>query len=306
MMIINKKYIAMTLLVVAFGHVAAMKRNFQLGCPEANSVTKRQKTSAAAPVEHKLPLAYYIKGQDKLEESLARVDSGSREENLKKIKYRAQKLCALKNHPFGVVATLVSSELSADEKRKIFDGLTIIEDGQSQEEIFNMLGNTDLSPLRLAVMYDDYQVVHHLLSRGANQNDRDSYGRPVSFDAQDVETLQLLRSFRPLEATDNPLVKVDTFCHQTDNAGRTLLFENATADSKDIEIATWFITQGGRLERKNNLGETAYQEQLLRGYVNPYLATEEYASVMVRKSLGINNPNFLHGIQAGKFRIKMS
>ena len=193
----------------------------------------------------------------------------------------------------GIVSEIVSSELSPQEKKSLLDQLQKYTKDQSQEIIFNQPNANGYMPLQVAVMYDNYPLVQDLLYRKADPNKRDANQRPICFDAQNVEMLKLLQAFggKPLE--------------DRDSLGRTLLHENASCDSKDIEIATWSIANGSLVNKKNVYGQTACQEQAMRGGENRDLSKEEWANEMTRENLGIN-PHMLRALQTGQFRLKRS
>lgn len=318
MMIFNKKLAATVLLFGIFGQAAAMKRLNDVS--GQNNPSKRPKTShpvfvipssftpseqllKTEPESIKKPYAavidlsistqeqseFYTKKifphhDQKFCSALSRRDTDQ-------ANYHMQKL-AQSDYTNGIVSEIVLSELPQQEKKSLFDQLQKDTKNQSQAIIFNQPNAYGHTPLQSTAMYDDYPLAHDLLQRGADSTRRDAKGRPILFDIQSVEMGKLF-------------VAYGANIKQIDAKGRTLLHENASNDPKDIEIATWAITHGVPVNRKNVYGQTAYQEQVMHGGANQALSQEKLAFEMTRKNLGIN-PLGLRAIQTGQFRLKKS
>lgn len=317
MMFFNNKLVAIVLLAGVFCQISAMKRNFDSN--DKGNSHKRLRIELSTP-KFVIPSGWHPsevlptktlevadKGKKNKEQKLTiSLQQQSKFHDRIVSPYHDQKLCSSLNRfeidqanyhmqkltklhcTTDIVSAIVSSEISFQEKTRLLDQLQKDTKDQSQEAIFNQLNEIRHTPLRAAVAYDDYQLAHDLLNRKADPNKRDASGRTIAFDAQSVEMLRLLQAFGATPLEDR------------DSLGKTLLHENASRDIKDLEIATWYIANGGSVEQKNVYGQTAQQWQAMYGGENPDLLNAESANAMTRKYSGLNNPHVLRAIQTGQ------
>lgn len=329
MMSFNKKMVAIVLLVGIFGQVGAMKRGFERvegsetgpakkkfkltssgldnpaqakfvipsgwSLPTINTLPKNTQYSAIShqkdqPIDLKVSeeeqnrvktfaATYYVVADSKLADAIGAND-------FQETSWQAQKLSELQASPYGIVAQIVASEFSYEEKLKLFDNIQKVTDKKAQARLFSQPSGSGFTPLGLAVMYDIYPLADELIHRGANPKGLDKNKQPIFLGIKSVEMgKRLLVAGASIDAVDQN--------------GETLLHKNASNLPEEKAIATWAITEGLSVLKKNNAGQNAFQAQNKRGNANPALEKEKWAFAMTRQNVGFN-PHDLFDRQAGQ------
>ncbi len=200
-------------------------------------------------------LSYYMAADSKLADAMAACD-------FEQTNRYTQKLCTLKSYPFGIVAGIVASDFSSQQKIKLFDKIQNIISRQLQIKLFNQVSGEGFKPLELAVQYNDHSMVYNLIKRGADPKGLDQRGEPIFLQIKRVEIGTLfLTAGVPIDIKNNK--------------GETILFNNATILPEEIKIATWFIAKRGNIKHKNIYNQNAFQKQNIQGNANPDLEVPE-------------------------------